>query len=66
MSIKVTFKDGMFQPLEDVGSVRPGQVCTVLSDQELGEIVETIGWLTAEEKSFEFWNNADDAVYDTL
>ena len=66
MSIKVTFKDGMFEPLEDVGSVRPGQVCTVLSDEELGEIVETIGWLKAAEKSFEFWSNADDAVYDNL
>ena len=43
MSIKVTFKDGIFEPLEDVGGVRPGQVCTVISDEELGEIVETIG-----------------------
>lgn len=38
----------------------------VLSDEELGEILETIGWLKAAEKSFEFWNNPDDAVYDTL
>jgi predicted DNA-binding antitoxin AbrB/MazE fold protein len=66
MSIKVTYKDGIFEPLEDVGDVRPGQICTVLSDEELGEILETIGWLKAAEKSFEFWDNPDDAVYDTL
>ena len=27
---------------------------------------ETFGWLKAAEKSFEFWNNPADAVYDTL
>jgi hypothetical protein len=30
------------------------------------EIRETIGWLKAGEKSFDFCNNPGDAVYDTL
>ena len=66
MSIKVTYKNGIFEPLEDVGGVRPGQICTVLTDEELSEVLETLGWLKASEQSFEFWNNPDDAVYDTL
>jgi hypothetical protein len=66
MSIKVTYKDGIFEPLEDVEGVSPGQIYTVFSDEELGEIRETLGWLKAAEKSFEFWNNPADAVYDTL
>jgi predicted DNA-binding antitoxin AbrB/MazE fold protein len=66
MSIKVTFKDGVFKPLDDVKGVRPGQNYTVFSDEELDEIREMLGWLKAAEKSFEFWNNPADAVYDTL
>jgi hypothetical protein len=27
---------------------------------------EDVGWLRASEKSFEFWDNADDAIYDSL
>ena len=27
---------------------------------------EDIGWLRVSEKSFEFWENADDAIYDSL
>lgn len=29
MSIKVTYKDGIFEPIEDVKGVRPGQHFTV-------------------------------------
>ena len=66
MSIKVTYKDGVFEPLEDVKGARQGQQYTVFSDEELEEIRETLGWLKAAEKSFEFWNNPADGVYDTL
>ena len=64
-SIQVTFKDGVFEPLEDVMGVRPGQSYTVFSDEELDDIRGTLGWLKAAEKSYEFWNNASDVVYDT-
>jgi hypothetical protein len=66
MSIKITYKDGIFKPLEDVKGVRPGQRYTAFSDEELADIRETLGWLKAAEKSFEFWNNSADAVYDNL
>jgi hypothetical protein len=45
--------------------VRPGQLYTVFSDEELAEIRETIGLKTAE-KSLEFWNDPADTVYDNL
>ena len=66
MSIKVAYKNGVFEPLEKVEGARVGQVYTVFSEEELRDIRETCGWLKAAEKSFEFWNNQADAVYDTL
>ena len=66
MSIQVTFKNGVFEPLEDVMGLRPAQTCTVFSDEELDDIPGTLGWLKAAEKSCELWNSAADAVYDTL
>jgi hypothetical protein len=38
----------------------------VFSQDELRDLRETLGWLNAAEKSFAFWNNEEDAVYDTL
>jgi predicted DNA-binding antitoxin AbrB/MazE fold protein len=66
MSIKVSYKDGVFEPLEKVEFASPGKIYTVFSDEELHDIRETFGWLKAAEKSFEFWDNPADAVYDTL
>jgi len=53
MSIKVTYRNGVFEPVKDVTSVPPGQNYTAFSDEELAEIRSTIG-LNAAEKSFEF------------
>ena len=66
MSIKVEFSDGVFKPLEKVDNVAPGVVYTVLSEDELRSLAEDLRWLKASEKSFEFWDNPEDAVYDTL
>ena len=66
MSIKLAYKDGVFAPLEHVEGVTPGEIYTVFSDDELSDIRETLGWLKTVEKSVDFWNNPDDAVYDTL
>jgi predicted DNA-binding antitoxin AbrB/MazE fold protein len=66
VSIKVSYKDGVFAPLEKVEGAKPDAVYTVFSDEELRDFHETIGWLKAAEKSFDFWNNPADAVYDTL
>jgi hypothetical protein len=54
MSIRVTFKDGVFEPLEEVIGVHPGQHYTVFSAEELDDIRGTLGWLKAAAKSDEF------------
>ena len=64
MSVKVTYSNGVFVPLEPVKGVSLGLQYTVFSDEELGEIRRTLAWLEAAEKSFAFWNNAVDAMYD--
>lgn len=66
MSIKVTYADGVFKPLQEVEGASPGKVYRVFSEEELRDIREMLGWLKAAEKSFEFWNNEDDAIYDRL
>jgi predicted DNA-binding antitoxin AbrB/MazE fold protein len=66
MSIKVAFRDGVFEPLEKVDGAKPGTIYTVFSEAELRDLGETLGWLKVAEKSFEFWDNAADAIYDTL
>ena len=66
ISIKVEFSNGVFKPLEKVDNVSPGTVYTVLSEDELRSLAEDLQWLKASEKSFEFWDNPEDAVYDTL
>jgi len=66
MSIKVEFSNGVFKPLEKVDNLSPGGVYTVVSEDELRSLAEDLQWLKASEKSFEFWDNPEDAVYDTL
>ena len=56
----------MFEPLDTVEGAEPGTIYTAFSDEELRDFLETVGWLKAAEKSFEFWNDPADAVYDTL
>jgi predicted DNA-binding antitoxin AbrB/MazE fold protein len=66
MSIKVAYKNGVFEPLEKVEDAEAGAMYTAFSEQELRDLRETLGWLKAAEKSFEFWDNPADAVYDSL
>jgi predicted DNA-binding antitoxin AbrB/MazE fold protein len=66
MSIKVEFADGVFKPLEKVDNIPTGVVYTVLSEDELRSLAEDLELLKTSEKSFEFWDNPEDAVYDNL
>ena len=66
MSIKVEFADGVFKPLEKVDNIQAGAVYTVLSEDELRGLAEDLEWLKVSEKSFGFWDNPEDAIYDTL
>ena len=56
----MSYKDGVFAPLEKVEGAKPDAVHTVFSDEERRDIRETVGWLKAAEKSFAFWNNPAD------
>jgi len=66
MSVKAEYVDGVFRPLERVPDPVPGKVYRVFSEEELRAVKEGWGWLGAAEKSFEFWNNEEDALYDSL
>ena len=66
MSIKVAYGNSVFEPLENVEGAQPEAIYTAFSDEELRDLLETLGWLKVAEKSFDFWNNPADAVYDTL
>ena len=66
MSVKAKYRDGVFMPVEKSDGLTPGRIYTVFSEDVLREMRETFGWLKAAEKSFDFWNNEDDAVYDAL
>jgi len=66
MSIKVEYLNRVFKQLEEVENVQSGKVYTVVSDDELRSLAINLDRLKASEKSFEFWNNAEDAVYDIL
>jgi hypothetical protein len=66
MSVKAKYGDGVFMPVEKTEGLTPGRIYTVFSDDKLREMRETFGWLKAAERSFNFWNNGDDAVYDSL
>ena len=43
MSIKVTFRGGVFEPLEKVEGAEPGAIYTAFSEQELRDFLETLG-----------------------
>ena len=66
MSIKAEYRDGVFTPLQEVDEPTPGEVYQVFSESELRRLAAAVPWLTASERSFEFWENEEDAVYDGL
>jgi predicted DNA-binding antitoxin AbrB/MazE fold protein len=66
MSIEATYKDGVFKPVEDVRDAVPGKTYRIFSEEELRGLTEDMRWLKLAEKSFDFWDNDADAVYDRL
>ena len=66
MSVKAEYVNGIFRPLEKVSDAVPGKVYRVFSEEELRNLTGNFAWLQAAEKSFEFWINQEDAVYDNL
>ena len=66
MSIKAEYRDGVFAPLQEVHEATPGEVYQVFSESELRGLAADVPWLKGSERSFEFWENEEDAVYDSL
>ncbi len=66
MSVKAEYVNGVFKALEKVTNAVPGRVYRVFSEEELWSMTENSAWLRAAEKSFGFWNNEEDTVYDNL
>jgi len=66
MSIEARYENGVFKPLEHVEGIPKGKVHRVFSEEELRGLKEQMEWLKAVERSFDFWENEEDAVYDRL
>lgn len=66
MSIKVEYRNGVFKPLVEVSKAVPEKMYRVFSEGELRRFAEALPWLKGSERSFEFWENGEDAVYDSL
>jgi len=66
MSIKAEYRNGVFKPLVEVGNAVQGKIYEVFSEGELRRLAEGLRWLRDSERSFEFWENGEDAVYDGL
>ena len=66
MSIPARYEDGVFRPLEKVEGVANDKLYRVFSEEELVSLKDQLGWLSAAESSFEFWDNDEDAAYDKL
>jgi predicted DNA-binding antitoxin AbrB/MazE fold protein len=66
MSVAARYEDGVFKPIEKVEGASKEKVYQIFSEEELASLRENLTWLTASERSFEFWDNEDDAIYDSL
>ena len=66
VSVEARFTDGVFKPLGDVTGVVPGRVYRVFSAEEIRSFTEDLAWLKTAERSFRFWDNEEDAIYDRL
>ena len=66
MSVKVEYRDGVFAPVQKLEDPKPGEVYQVFSESELKRLAADEPWLKRSERSFEFWENKEDAVYDSL
>jgi hypothetical protein len=62
IKVEVEYRDSVFGPLDKIEGAQPGAIYIAFSDEELRDFLETLGWLKAAEKSFDFWDKEADAV----
>lgn len=55
----------VFAPPQEVEEPTPGEVYQVFSETELRRLMADVSWLNASERSFEFRENEEDAVYES-
>ena len=66
MSIAARYENGVFRPLEEVKGAANGEVYRVFSEEDLHGLKDELAWLEAAERSFDFWDNEEDAVYNNV
>ena len=66
MSIKADYRNGVFKSLVEVSEAVPRMRYQVFSEDKLRRLAEDLRWLKGLERSFEFWENEEDVVYDRL
>ena len=66
MSVSARYENGVFRPLQELKGAASGEVYRVFSEEEFHGLKDELAWLKAAERSFEFWNNEEDAVYDNV
>ena len=66
MNIKAEYRNGVLKPLVEVNNAVPGRMYQVFSEEELARLAEDPRWLKGLKRSFGFWENEEDAVYDKL
>jgi predicted DNA-binding antitoxin AbrB/MazE fold protein len=62
MSVPARYENGVFRPLEGVKDAANGEVYRVFSAEELDGLKDELAWLKAAERSFEFWDNEEEAL----
>ena len=66
MSIAARYENGVFKPLEEAKGAVTGKLYRVFSEEELRGLNDEQWWLKAAERTFTFWDNGEDAIYDRL
>ena len=66
MRITTEYRDGVLGSHQEVEEFPPGEVYQVFSGSGMKRLVVDIPWLQGSERSFGFWENEEDAVYDSL
>jgi len=66
MPVRVRYVGGIFEPLDEAADLEEGRVYRALTRSDVIELLETLSSLELSERSFAFWDNPEDDVYDEL
>ena len=66
MGVSALYENGVLTPVEGSAALTPGKRYRVLTEEEVLALTGDLSWLKAAESAFDFWNNDEDSVYDSL